>query len=74
MPQSTKRMSPPPHKPMTRDQFDAWREDLLVHDAMQKEMIDIKGFIADVKRFNPKAGDILEQINKLNDKLAEALK
>lgn len=74
MPNNTKKMPPQPHKPMSRADFDAWKDDLVMSDALQNEMFDVKGFIADVKRFNPKAGALLEELNTLQDKLVVALK
>ena len=74
MPNNTKKLPPPPHKPMSRQEFDAWRTELLLTDALQSEMADVAGFIADVKRFNPKAGALLEELNALQDKLVQALK
>lgn len=74
MPKNTRRMPPPPHKPMTRDDFNSWREHFINGQALLAEFADIPGFIADVKRFNPKAGDLLEQLIDVEKKLAEALK
>jgi hypothetical protein len=69
-----KKKTTAPYKPMTRDDYDAWVADLLASEQQQEAFVDVKAFINDVKRFDPKAGDLLEQLNKLQDRLVEHLR